>query len=377
MIRRGMLPGDADARPLRVLMLPDVREANLYQQLLANAIAAAGAVVQFPYGYRRVLPIWRAVADNQPPPIDLIHLHWPHYFLRDARRIGQLIYMGKFLADLAANQQLRGIGLVWTIHNRLSHESPFPQLELQFRQQLARQADRLILHNQATAAAIAADYQFPLKKASIIPHGHYRSVYAPAIPQAAARQQLGLPTTGRLYLFCGQLRPYKGVERLLALWRDWSDRWPEDRLLVAGHADSEYARTLQQLAADLPRAQLQVRFIPDDELHLYYSAASVAVYPFQQVLNSGSIILAMSYGVPTIAPRLGAIPETLGAADALLYDAEDPQGLQNALLASTQLDLESLARATVCACDRLDWTAIGQQTVAAYRQVLGRSRGLS
>ena len=181
-----------------------------------------------------------------------------------------------------------------------------------------------------------------------------------------------LPLEGRTYLCLGQLRPYKGVEELLALWRNCGDCFPGDTLLIAGNASPSYARVLEGLAADLPRVRLQLGYIPDSELHVYFSAASVAVFPFQRILNSGSIILAMSYGLPIVAPRLGAIPETVGLADALLYEPSDSQGLFGALLASTQLDLQTLARATERACDRLDWSAIGRQTVEAYYQALGR-----
>ncbi len=357
---------------LRVLMLPDAREANPYQQLLVEAVAAAGADARFPKGYRRGLPVWRSLGECAGST-DIVHLHWPNPYLRDRSRAGQLFYMGKFLADLAASCSWRGARLVWTVHNYLAHEGPNPGLELRFRQQLARQASRIILHNQATAAAIAADYKFSLGKASIIPHGHYRGVYGPAIPQVEARARLDLPPEGRLYLCLGQLRPYKGVDALLARWRDRHDCFPEDTLLVAGHAAPDYGRTLEALAAESPRAHLRLGFVPDEALHLYFSAASVAVFPFERVLNSGSIILAMSYGVPVVAPRLGSIPETVGSADALLYDAGAPEGLLGALLASTQLDLEALARKTARACDQLGWQAIGEQTVAAYRQAIARS----
>ena len=189
--------------PLRVLIMPDAREANPYQALLAEAIVATGAEVRFSKGYRRVLPIWRSLADCQPVEIDIVHLHWPNSYLRDRSRAGQLFYMGKFLADLAASRYLQGTRIVWTVHNHLAHESPFPDLELRFRQQLARQTDRLILHNRATAETIAADYQFPLAKASVIPHGHYRSVYAPAISQVEARKTVGAAFRGAHVLVFG------------------------------------------------------------------------------------------------------------------------------------------------------------------------------
>ncbi len=46
----------------------------------------------------------------------------------------------------------------------------------------------------------------------VIPHGHYCGVDGAPVESAAARFLWGVPEEGTMYLFFGQLRPYKGIE---------------------------------------------------------------------------------------------------------------------------------------------------------------------
>ena len=86
-------------------------------------------------------------------------------------------------------------------------------------------------------------------------------------------------------------------------------------------------------------------------------------------LGNSFVFLAMSFGKPVIAPRLGGIVEVLGEANDLLYDPEDKDGLLKGMQKSTNIDLDKLSELVEKACDRLDWNLIGQDTVEVYRSV--------
>ena len=356
--------------PLAVLMLPDCREANPYQTLLANAIEQQDAIVHFPKGYRRGLPLLRAVlAERQ---VHILHLHWILPYLKGKQHWQKFLYSVKLLIDIFL-VQLLGIQVVWTVHNQVNHDTPFPKLEHWIRCRLAHQVDRLILHHQSTP--IAQAYGISSHKVQVIPHGHYRDIYPPRIDSTEARRSLGLPVTGNIYLSLGLLRPYKGIEQLLKLWRDHPEIATGNTLLIAGKASPTYAAELRKLTADLSTVVLLPEFVADDRIHLFFSAATFAVLPYRNILNSGSLLLAMSYGVPVIAPRIGNIPESLGGADRLLYDADDEMGLLGALKDSLCIDPRSLSQQVVEACDRLDWNLLGQQTIRVYLNA--ENRGFS
>ena len=359
---------NCQSKQIKVLMLPDGRTANPYQSLLAQALTESGIEVIFPQGYRRVLPLWRALISYQDR-IDVIHLHWILPFLKGNNWFLKAIYGVKFLIDIIL-VRLTGVKIVWTVHNRLSHDTAFPKLELWVRRRIASLADSIILHNHATLNEIATEYQFELNKATVIAHGNYRQFYQSAIDSIQARQQLNLPLTGNIYLHLGLLRPYKGIENLLQVWQENECLFRDSTLIIAGKASEEYRQKLDKLTSRSNNVIFIPQFIENERIHLFFSAATFVVLPYVALLNSGSLILAMSYGKPIIAPRLGSIPEMLREADALLYDSQDRAGLLEALKVSKCIDLETLSQQVFQACDRLDWSLIGVKTAYVHQKVV-------
>jgi glycosyltransferase involved in cell wall biosynthesis len=360
------------APPIQVLMMPDYRQDNPYQRLLTEALESNGAEVAFPSGYRRVFPFFRAVM-TQPKRVDILHLHWLEPYMRGANTLTHFFYAVRILIDVFL-VRLSGTRIVWTIHNQLEHEARSPRLELWVRKVLARLSDRLILHNQIVLQSITQQYQISSTKAVVIPHGHYRDSYQKPIEQTVARELLNLPQQGRIYLSLGMLRPYKGIENLLESWQANQDCLTESTLLIVGQPmNPEYGQQLAALVAETKNVLLYPSFVEDDRIHLFFSAADVVVLPYKNILTSGSVILAMSFGKPVIAPKRGSIPEVLGNANALLYESDAPDPLSQALQKSVHCDLQRLSQQTVEACHLLNWEQIGEKTVQVYEQCICKS----
>jgi beta-1,4-mannosyltransferase len=364
----------------RILMMPDYRRDNPYQQLLAEALRSRSRgfasspslmplEVLFTTDYRRIFPLWRAVNDNSAT---VLHLHWLTPYLKGENWFTRSIYSLKLLMDLWLIR-LSGVKIIWTVHNHLAHNTQFPQLELWLRKKISQVAHQLIVHHQYSGEYLSQSWNHKLTF-TVIPHGHYQTIYPGAIAQQAARQQLNLPLDGLLYLNLGMIRPYKGIESLFQVWQEWqADQelsTPNNcNLLIAGQPITEtYRRHLESLLGNTPGIIFHPNFIPAAKMHLYFSAADIVVLPFTHILTSGSLILAMSYHKPIIAPRQGGIVETLSLADSLLYEPQDPHGLLKALRASTKVDLEILSQKVSAACDRLSWDKIAQQTTAVYHR---------
>jgi beta-1,4-mannosyltransferase len=352
---------------MQVLMMPDYRADNPYQALLANALHQEQVEVCFPVGYRRVFPIFRAVQDCSS--VAVLHLHWINPYLKGSNWLTRLIYSLKFLLDLLL-VRLAGTRIVWTIHNRLAHEAQFPRLELWTIRQLIKLADQVIVHHQSALVELSDLYQFNLDRASVVPHGHYRDVYGETLNRAEARKILGLPATGKIYLNLGMLRPYKGIERLLQTWHNHPEVTATHTLLIAGMPlDNTYGQQLTEQVANTKGAMLHLGFIEDHLIPVYFSAADVVILPFENILTSGSLILAMSYSKPIIAPQSPGIVETLGCATALLYNSQDQRFLLQAIQQSLAADLLLLGQQVKQECDALNWNTIGQKTYQIYQSL--------
>jgi glycosyltransferase involved in cell wall biosynthesis len=264
--------------------------------------------------------------------------------------------------------RLRGVRMIWTAHNLQPHETYHAGWGYLLYRCVARWSDAVIAHSSAARAALEASYG-PLPNCVVIPHGSYIGLYGPPRDRAESRKALGLPVGGPLLLNLGTLRPYKGVEDLLAAFAQLPI---EERgtLLIAGAAkDRAYAAALERQAAAIPGARLQARFIPDQQLPAYLAAASVVVLPYHALLTSGVLLWALSYGRPVIAPAFGAVRELVREGqEGFLFTPGDSQGLRNALArALAHPDLDRLGRAGLSVAHGFAWPKIAEMTAACYR----------
>ena len=223
----------------------------------------------------------------------------------------------------------------------------------------------MIVHGESGRQEAIKQFRCSPEKIHVIPHGNYHDAYAAAPATSIARKQLGLPETKRLVLFLGMIRPYKGLPALLDAWQSISPT--EGQLLIAGEASGPYQQQIEQQIANMSGVVWHNRRISAEEIPAYLAAADVVALPFARIQTSGSVMLAMTFGKPVIAPRLGDLPEMLAGADDLTYPPGDNHALADRLKQAIGTDLSELASRTAGAAIQFDWNSIGRQTAAAYR----------
>jgi glycosyltransferase involved in cell wall biosynthesis len=349
-------------------MMPDYRNGNPYQQLLARTLADVDVDVVFPAGYRRGLPIFRAVRDNAP--VDLLHLHWTEVYTQNLSLLKYVIYWSKLLLDLWLTRR-SGTPVIWTLHNLQPHECRWPRLEIFFRRRLARSVSQVLVHGAQSRTDAVNVLRLPAERVTVAPHGHYRDVYPAVTAEMRCERRRGLADDHRVFLFFGFMRPYKGIERLLRVWEKLQPQ--NASLWLTGPClDADYEAKLRRLAEGTPGVRLECGFVEAEGVSRLFAGADIAVLPFERVQTSGSVILALSFGKPVIAPRLGEIPEAVGPATELLYEAGSDEELAAAISRALDCDLEDVTSKSVSACRNVGWDGAANGTVAAYRAGLQR-----
>ena len=198
-------------------------------------------------------------------------------------------------------------------------------------------------------------------KIAVIPHGHYQGAYPDTITRAEARAAAGPAGRGQGHrvrglgaLLQGRLGAAGGLRPLAG---------PDARLVIAGRAvDGAYAARLTAAAKGDERIHLDLGFVPDEDLQVYLRAADVVAAPFLEIFTSGSVLLAMSFERAVIAPRRGCVVDVLDEAGGILYDADDPQGLEGALRVAMTADLEAMGRHNGDGLERFDWRRVAEAT---------------
>jgi beta-1,4-mannosyltransferase len=314
---------------MKVAQFPDYRTDNPYQQLLADALNKTGVEISFPQGYRRGLPFSRALAGAHR--VDVLHLHWLTPYLRGKNYPGNVVYALKLLLDLRL-VKARGVSLVWTVHNLVSHESTTPKLEIWLSRRLAALADALIVHSEPAKEAVINQFNVRAEKITIIPHGDFADAYGEKVPRSEARRRLAIDPQVPVFLFFGMIRPYKGVENLLKTWKQTPSLHQRALLVIAGDArDPNLATSVSLTAADNHNVHLHMKFIPDDDVPMFFGAADYVVLPFTQSLTSGSLALAQTYSVPVVAAMTEGTAKSGLKDGSLLFELNAPDGLATAL----------------------------------------------
>jgi glycosyltransferase involved in cell wall biosynthesis len=222
---------------------------------------------------------------------------------------------------------------VWTAHNLRSHRDVAPRTERLLKHIFVRAVcDAVIVHCGHARERLIETFDLPATardRIHIVPHGHFRSAYNSPISAESARTELDLPADGPVILFFGWIREYKQVPELLKAFARL-DR-ADARLLVVGKpATDRLNAKISRLAESDSRVQTRLEFIPDEDVHRYFSAADVVTAPFdttdQSLLTSGSVVLAMGFGRPVVAPTLGCVSELLSAAPASVWATGEPVG---------------------------------------------------
>lgn len=351
---------------MRAVFLPDWRQGNPYQSLLADALTRRGVDVQWA-GFRAVLfPLNRL--DGLAAKAEVVHLHW----INDL--IGPVVWAAGpakrviRLAALALDVLLvraRGKRVVWTVHNLVAHESLNPAWEVVARRVLALTCTRVVLHSASALARIEQAYSVKLSgKACVIPHGNYEGCYPGDTARTEAlRERFHLKGSEITLLFFGSIREYKGVLKLLEAFKGTRNR--DLRLIIAGcpQPESLHEEVVSAAACD-PRILLKLDFIDDSEVSPLFALADAVVVPFERALTSGSTVLAMTMRKAVLLPEEARVFDLVNEGSGIFFSS-----IPGLTACMETLDKATLARMggnAGRAAEELKWDGIASSLLALY-----------
>ena len=348
---------------MRVVVIPHYN--NPYQDELAKALAKHSVTTH----YAEVFPLFSIIkASRKYWKPDVVHVHWTDCLLMGSSKLISLIRSTTFILEIMLIKLLR-IRLVWTIHNIVSHESPYPSLELFYNRLLARFADTIFVHSQFVMDEVIRKYKIRRDAITIIPHGNYINCYPNVISRDAAREKLGITPDIVLFLFLGLIRPYKGVMDLVDAFEQIDNK--RAHLIIAGRPlDEEIARQITTRCHGMNTITTRLEMVPDEEVQVYMNAADVVVFPYKRILTSGALLLAMSFGKAIIAPAIGFIPDVLDEKGSIIYSPPETAALRDAMARAvipTPDKLAEMGHHNFILAQKCDWEDIAKVTLEIYK----------
>ncbi|MBQ7419835.1 MAG: glycosyltransferase family 4 protein [Prevotella sp.] len=256
---------------------------------------------------------------------DVIHLHWVNQGMLSLRNIRKILDSGKHV--------------VWTMHDiwpatAICHltldcrrfETTCQQCRLlpgggsanDLSTKVWHRKQQMLEGQRITFVACSRWLSEEARKSALLKGQTITSVPNPIdtrlyhpLGKQKAREELGLPTDGRLILFVSQraTNPYKGMQYLeeACQWlvRQYPDMIKNTHIaILGGHAE--------EVTSQLPFESHPLGYVNNEQqIVKVYNAADVFVLPSLSENLPNTIMEAMACGIPSIGFRIGGIPEEI------------------------------------------------------------------
>jgi D-inositol-3-phosphate glycosyltransferase len=273
--------------------------------------------------------------------------------------------------------------IVLTAHNvnagkRDSEDTRLNRLTLRIQYRLT---SHIFVHTEKMKLELMEEFGTQASRVTVIPFGINNAAPQTCLTSGDAKKRLGIRENERTILFFGRIMPYKGLEYLVAAFRQIiagrEHHGQGYRLIVAGRPDrcEEYWNATSEAMHEEVRSGrvlIRAESIPDDETEVYFKAADVLVLPYRDIYQSGVLFLAHSFGLPVVAADVGSLRDDIvEGKTGFLFKPEDPVDLTNAIekyfasdlyanLSSRREEIQSYA------ARRHSWDVVSDTTMNVY-----------
>lgn len=242
---------------------------------------------------------------------------------------------------------------------------------------LYRQCSAVIAHSHIAQSTLTGSIGVPTRSVHHVPHGNYKGFLAALPEKEVARKRLGLGSDDFVVLFFGQCKKIKRLDLLIeAVSRARERGATRLRLLIAGAVtDADGAALSEQMRVRLGDSAIHhARYIPNNDLPNYFASADVSVLPYDRILQSGVVLLAMSYRLPVLTSDIDGMLEVVEhGRTGLTFRKGDVDDLTTRLLEIERGDwkLSEFAKAAQeQVFTQNSWTRCGKLTTVVYKEVL-------
>ena len=335
-----------------------------YTTMLAQTLAKRGSqchVVSFRRQYPRWLYPGKSDRDPSQKPLRvnaeyLLDPLYPWTWWQTARKIAEwkpdvvifqwwTTFWAPAFAALAFLLRRREVKVLFVIHNVMPHE-PRPWDRWLARLALRQGHSFLVQTGREKERLFSL---LPQAQITMSPLPLYGMFADQRVPAAEARQRLGLPVGEPVILFFGIVRPYKGLRFAIEALAELRARNKTVYLLVAGEFWEDvmaYTRLIEQLGLSA-QVRIDNRYIPNEEVGLYFSAADIFVAPYIGGTQSAAVKVALGFDLPVVISRAIVSEELENDVAHRLYwvDPKDVRALADAIERSVKESVPASAPA--------------------------------
>lgn len=251
-----------------------------------------------------------------------------------------------------------------------------------FYRRIYRQFSRVFVHFDRNRDEFITSFGIAPEKVGVIVHGNeeiFRDLRDPEVTAATLRARLGLATDVPVILFLGTLSRYKGVDTLIDAFATIR-KSTNAHLVVAGFPSPDFDVRAHEEQARARGVDASITWVPEyvdsGDVAAWMELASVIVFPYRDIYQSGARHIAQTFGVPTVASAIGAMRDVIvDGQSGLLVPPQDADALAAAitrLLVDRDLAAKLGGQFAADAQGPFSWTAIASTILSGVQQLIRR-----
>jgi glycosyltransferase involved in cell wall biosynthesis len=232
----------------------------------------------------------------------------------------------------------------------------------------ARKSEVVFAHSESARDELVSRLSIAKERIRVIPFGDLAIKMGRPLEQRKARKKIGLPYPDKICLVFGTIKPYKGTDELIRIWKQAQVR---HKLVIVGSVGSHsFAEKLRKLANGCHTIDLRFsdNWLEEETLHEWLSAADCAIFNYRRILTSGAAPLARSHGLPIVIPhRVKTVDLSEPDPKVIRFDALDTdfcRQIERAVATPRDYDHAKKWR------DATSWQQVAERTAETYRQIV-------
>ncbi len=216
-------------------------------------------------------------------------------------------FMGPALGSIARMVRKSGIKVLAITDNVIPHEKRIG--DAAFAKYFIKGCDGFITMSKAVMKDLEKFTSTTHKK--YVLHPLYTS-FGEKLNKSDARKALGIKNDVNLVLFFGLIRKYKGLDMLLDAFNELKKN-STITLLIAGefYEDKQPYLDLIETYQIQNQVILHAKFIANEDVKLYFSAADLVALPYRTATQSGVTQVSFHFEVPTLVTNVGGLGEII------------------------------------------------------------------
>lgn len=278
-------------------------------------------------------------------------------------------YFAPSLGTVARILRRKGIPTIAIIDNMIPHEPHF--FDRPFARWFLRPVDGCVVMSGSVRDDMLS--LAPGKPFVLQPHPLYNH-FGEKTDRDTARRQLGLDPTRKTLLFFGLIRDYKGLDLLIDAMPLLG---PDYQLVIAGESYGSFEKYERQIADSGCADRIRVfnRYIGDEEVPVFFSAADLCVLPYKSATQSGITAISLHFDLPVVATRVGGLAETIEKPGVgLMADDISAEAVARAIRTYGETGPETFADRIRAVKEQLTWPAFCQKIFEFSTQLLSHRR---